>query len=255
MKIIIIGTLRTRSSYLLDTLSQEYNLEDKWEPYDDLFRKKTNGMLKNLPENVWPEYKKAAQEMTEKFMQQDNFILKVFSHAFFNTVKAEWNLMRNKPFTLDKANDLLDLETHLNISKYNHIYFLTRKDYINNICSYLFGQYTNTLLYTAKERHGIKFQNRPMIVRYNKLFIQLLIIQNMFLKVFEKKLVETSLPYVKLDYDEVPNYVLSNFPNIVNKFIETKFDYKSIIKNYDEIVNVIEEEKIKFQPLIDNLLP
>lgn len=74
------------------------------------------------------------------------------------------------------------------------------------------------------------------------------------MEVFEQRLLETKLPYTKLDYDDVPAYVSNTYPNITSDFIETKFDYKTLIKNYDQIVNVIEEEKLKFQPIVENLL-
>jgi len=252
MKIIILGTLRTRSSYLLNALSKNYNLKDKWEPYEDLMREKTHKTLRNDPDSVWPIYKKATIEMTENFMREDNFVLKLFSHAFFNSNKIEWELMKGRSFILD-SNDMLDLDTHFNLSHYDSIYFLTRKDYVNNVCSYLFGENTK-LLYTVRERNIIKLYRRPMFLHYKKLHLQIMIIKNMLMEVFEKKLIETSLPYTKLDYDDVPNYVKNTFPNITNDFVETNFDYKSLIKNYDQIVNIIEEEKLKFQPVIDNLL-
>lgn len=252
MKIIILGTMRTRSSYLLSALITAHNLISKWEPYDELQLDVYNNSFRKEPDVVWSKYKIESKKLTEKFMTEDNFALKLFSHAFFNNLKIKYACKKNKPFVLVNE-DSLDLEENIQISKYDQIYFLTRKDYINNICSFLFGAATR-YLYLGDTKHLISMYNKPIVLSYDKTNLQSILIQQLLLPVFENKLIDTRMPYIKLDYEELPEYVNKNYPSLENHYTDPKFDYKYLIKNYDEILNVIEEEKIKFQPLVDDLL-
>lgn len=244
--------MRTRSSYLLSTLMSAYNLVTKWEPYDDLQNDLYNTSLRKDPADLWVKYQLACKKLTSEFMATDNFALKFHSHAFFNCFKTFEACRKNKLFTLDNS-DYLNLQEHIQIADYDKIYFLTRKDYISHICSYLFGSYKQKL-YIVNMEKLIPYHNKPVILQYNKLELQALLIQHMLLPLFEQKLLETKLDYTKLDYDEVPSYINNNYPNAKSVYIETKFNYTNLIKNYDQIVNVIEEEKIKFQPIVDSLL-
>lgn len=252
MKVVVLGMLRTRSSFLLSTICNNYNLQDKWEPYEKLTRDVTGANFNKSPDNLWLRYKEKTIEFTSKLMSENNFGLKLFSHGFFNSYKIENCICKNQQIRLDSS-DMLDLEKHLQISNYNKVFFLTRNNYVDNICSYLFGLNTK-MLFEKEQALLINFYNKPILINYDKLHFQSMIIKQMLMRVFEGKIIEYKIPYTKLDYQEVPHYITSNFPNTETDFIETKFDYKKLIKNYDQIINEIEEQKEKFLPVIDSLL-
>lgn len=252
MKVIILGALRTRSSYLLNSVCKFYNLEQKWEPYDNLMREVSDKSFFKNEQILWSNYKQETCNLTKLLLANDNFALKFFSLASFNFYKVQQSLIKNKEFYFI-AEDVLDLQKNIQIERYDQIYFLTRNDYKNNIISYLFGS-GRKLLFLEEYKHLIKSYDKPVYLHYNKIDLQLMLIQNLLLEVFEKQLRERRLDYTKLDYEEVPNFVSTNFDNIRSDYVETKYDYKKIVKNYDEILNVIEESKQKFEPIIGSLL-
>lgn len=252
MKIIILAHLRTRSSFLLSALCNRFALENKWEPYEAIFRNVTNRGFRKEPEIIWPIYQEETTKFTAELMEQDNFVVKLFSHAFFNSNIIEWACMKNKPFNLEK-NDILDLENNFQISNYDKIYFLTRHDYINNVCSYLFGNAITKLLWFEKEKNAIKMYDRPMFLHYDKLSLQSMVIKNMLMPVYEQKLIDTKLPYTKLDYEDIPNYVETELLGAKSDFVESKYNYKNLIKNYDQLVNEIEEQRLRFTPIVNSL--
>lgn len=244
--------MRTRSSYLLSSLISAYNLTSKWEPYDDLQNDIYYTTLKKDPKDLWSKYITASKSLTSDLVKTDNFILKLHSHAFFNCYKILDACRKNNLFRLDSS-DSLELKDHIDISQYDKIYFLTRQDYISNICSYLFGTIKHKL-YLGDMHKIIPHHNKPITLSYNMYELQTLLIQNMLLPVFEKRLIETNLKYTKLDYNDVPAYIDTQYPDTTSSYTETKFNYKNLLRNYDQIVNVIEEEKLKFQPIVEDLL-
>lgn len=249
MKILIFGTVRTRSSYLLDVLSQYHNLTNLFEPYA-IEVKVSNKLLFRRPDQAWIKYKEELNSITKNISSDDNFGLKIFPSNTFNFWK--YNFVYNK--TLDwniTKNDLLDVESTYNLSMYDQIFVLHRENFADLVCSY-FHAWSTQFLYKKNEKILVQ-TNKPKQKRlqfnYNKL--KTIIIEDLIFQHHVINLQKTNLSLIKLEYNNVPTYVKENYKNITSNLLESNYDYKNTISNYDEILENI--QKIKTESEIEEL--
>jgi hypothetical protein len=51
------------------------------------------------------------------------------------------------------------------------------------------------------------------------------------------------IKYTELEYNEIPKYIESNFPNVKSNHVETNYDYKNIVKDYDKLEDMYYQDK------------
>jgi len=240
MKVVILGTFRTRSSYLLDTICNHYKLAFKFEPYDDLTHEVYETSFKKLPAENWKRYAEQVNLLSDQLITESNYGLKIFSNAYFNSFIIDSTLSKKKIPTLLKT-DKLDFISNFKLHHYDQIYFVNRKSCIDNAISYVYGTHTS-LLYSERERKLVNhYKNKPIKLHYDHFTIQTMVLKWLLMDIYEKDLQKTKLPYIKLDYDEIPSYVGKNFPNTTSQFIDTELDYANLVSNYHQFVDGVEK--------------
>lgn len=252
MKIAVLCTFRTRSSYLTDVLSKHYNIKDIWEPYENLTRSVFRSSFNRSPTNLWQAYKTQVPKLTDTFLEQGNFVLKIFNHAYFNSYKIEYHLERKLNFSFDDT-DYCDLINHFKLDKYDQIYFLNRKNVHDNIISFLFGMQTK-MLYSEDQIPLLSKHKKIKKLSYDPLNLKILVSKNMLMPFYLNQLKKIGLPFIELDYEDIPNYVSEHFPNVQTEYVESNINYKELICNYDETVGEIEKYKKELEPYFIKLL-
>lgn len=248
MNILLLCLPRTRSSLLQDILSQHYQLENVWEPY-----KPAEFICKNVlfdkPELMNDKFIKAIKNISKKLEQKNNFIAKIFPMQTYNSMLY----LYSQKYQFGK-NDILDLEDTYNISRYDIIYILKRKNLVDCIVSFYFAHYHSQFVFTTQNKSMIEVYKPKNKIKLNIPLeaIRSGVIDYFVLEYHKNWLEKNNRKVINLDYDEIPNYIHDNFPKLKSRHIETNYNYKEFIINYDEILGQIESTKKELN--LDSLL-
>lgn len=237
MKILLFGMARSRSTFLSDIIAQHYGYDNLFEPYH---RSLTGVINKKFDvhkrKEKWEAYLKAANMITKKLSERDNFIVKLFPDALYNFFKYEENsIPRYYKKNMDKL-DCLPILEHYNIKMYDLMYATYRSNKIDNVCSFLTASKHDEFLFYNEQRAKF-YAPKKIKLDYSDQIIQHLAFNDFYYYINLEILKKFNPNIVCLEYDEIPNYVSKNFPNIKSSLIDTKYDYKNNILNYDEIAD------------------
>lgn len=254
MKILLFGMARSRSSYLSDILANHYNYENYYEPYHrqlvEVINKKFDTHKRK---EKWEAYVKAANGVTNKLKNKDNFVVKLFPDALYDFFKFEDNSIPRFYYWDIKKSDCLPILEHYNIQMYDVMYATYRTNKIDNVCSFLSAARHDQFLFVSEQRAKF-YAPKKIKLSYNPIQIEHLAFNDYFYYL-NLEIVKKHYPnIICLDYDEIPNYVNNNFPNVKSKFIDTKYDYKNNIVNYDEIADDYMKARKKIEESCASLL-
>lgn len=235
MRILLLSMARTRSSVLIDALSKKHQVPNLYEKYSECGPDAvSNLVLFKKPENLWEKFKTETRKKTDEFMLQDSFAIKLFVGNVFNNYQVNPKYNKNPNWIITK-DSFLDLETYFDVSKYNQIYILNRENITDVICSYWHALNKNLFL-TNNQKIASKLSPKGTININDHVklyFIKTYIIYRKYLYDVANYLDRKNIQYTSLDYEQVPNYLQTHFPNIELSTIDTNYDYKSSFENYD----------------------
>ena len=223
-KICLIGFPRSRSSFLLESLSRHYDLHTE-KSIEDLFHSFRHY---NIDENEF--VKRYAELLNELDDPNKRFIIR------FHPVHLSKRRSKHVDFDL---NLILDFDQY-NFSQYDKIYFSTR-NLVDQICSLFVAAKTG--IWTYKKDNGTRplsklegwiiEENAGMI--FNALGDQIIVDQ------LEQYLKRNNISYEVLDYDNIVTYAEKNgLPVKEISHLETHYDYSKIILNYDQLPQYVE---------------
>jgi hypothetical protein len=248
MKILLLCLPRTRSSCMQDVLSKAYNLNNLQEPYNMVEVETKKKLFFHQHDVIWPLYKNRVLQITEEIHQQDNLIVKIFPDITTNYL-SYINHAYKEDFKLEE-NEILDIDDFCKISQYDKIYVLTRNNITDLYCSYRYGLNFKKLQYLdTKYDKGLSNMRskQKIILPYEDKFMALDILQYLIFQYHLKKIEEKNIEFIQLEYNDVPNYLQTNFSDIQTSYLETNFDYQSLIKNYHDIDSKLKYYEIKFK--------
>ena len=220
MKILVLGTPRSRSNYLLFALAQHLRLENLVEPYalnhHDLAR---------------------VSDISKTLSLKDSYICKLQTSDI-------------RPCNHDYHTDNLWYKSFL-FHQYDKIITTSRENMVDQTASLIVAIETGNWLgyYSPPAATKIVFQDHHIIMILD------IIRQKRTLRKICDRLQAENLPAEHLYYDTVPNYLRDlGFSGIVEKTLKLSngspvsgYDYSKIIKNYDELrtfVNYVEKNSI-----------
>ena len=237
MKIAVLTMTRTRSSYLLDILAKHYQITNLYEKYKDInpdqFKKKCIGISSK---EVWERYKTQTVTLTNQiFLENQSFVVKIFPITVLNYFS---NL---SGYSKD---DFLDLVRYYRLDEYDKVFILTRNNITDLACSHIYAMQTQ-FLFAKDEVAKIDYYNpsrkkKVFLSNQNLKYFQSRIDQHLFLEHIHLYLDRQQIPYTKLDYGSVKDYVGTHCPNIESDIIESKYDYAAHLSNYEEIKKEVE---------------
>lgn len=212
MKVCIIGAQRSRSSMLRDTISNFYNIPILGEDLDQCFNEFRPSNSKDL------------------FLQELEKIVDNINASKEGVIRIHPSDLVDNALT-DHA-DLLDFEM-FNFEQYDRIFFTTRESISDMVGSLFLARLSNKFMYRpnedVKQFEPVQFSFKDHeIVRH-------CIKSELVIEHLRKHLESLGIVTTNLEYDEVPSFILSTFPNTDCGYIETNYNYSSLIKNYHEL--------------------
>ena len=256
MKILLFCLPRTRSSFLQDILSQHYKIPNLFEPYKFAEKLATKTMFISTA-NIGKLYKKAIIDISAELKNEPTGILKMFPCHTYNSYELLWKKDHN--FTIQKE-EILDLEKVHNISNYDKIFVLKRKNLTEGMASYWFANERGQFLFTKETQFFVQSYMPKTKINLDMPY-KWLKVHYMDCRVMDYQLAwmtKNKIDFTELYYEDIPNYVETNFPNYETKYVETAYDYKNIIANYDLIDERIKRAKAEvdsdFEKIFEELL-
>ena len=213
MKICIIGFPRSRSSILLETISNFYNIPVLGNPLNDSDHRNLNS---NLGKNTLRTIHQVDEGVVrfhplELMNKQDNY--KIYNF------------------------DLLNFE------QYDTIYVTSRESVSDVIASeivaYTLKKYTyqsQTELFNNISPITITNEHRNLIKEY--------VLSENLVNQLKNYFEINGMVYKDLFYNTIPEYLSNNFPNTQISHVETNYDYAQIVVDYNSISSIYNSYKL-----------
>lgn len=228
---------RTRSSVMVNSYSQKYLIPNLFEEYRDVAPDKVSEMVFfQRPKDLWEKFQQVTKQKTKEiFCKYPNgFVIKLFPINILNDFQYNPYFSKNSDWHITEKS-ILDLEEYFEISNYDKIIILYRKNSCDQICSWWHAY--NRRFFLTNNINEINLNIPKGKINVNTLYpeynIKSSIVYKKYLEYISTYLNKKNLKYTLLEYDDVPEYLKNNFSNIPLSTIDTKFNYKEQIENYD----------------------
>lgn len=228
MKIAVLGIPRTRSSYLIDVVSNNFNLNNQFEIYQDLQGGCWNSKNWTNKENYWELYKNKIITVTNDLFEKNNFSIKIFSNVLLSP---------------DYKCIFEDIQ-FLRLNEYNTIYYLYRDNIYDLIISQLTARRNKKFLYSKEDLINLDTYYYSLDLLQNKILreIDYILITITIHKKIKEYLLRKNINFIELEYQEIPTYITNNFSNVETIYKEHNINY-SYVKNYKEVCEYIDYRK------------
>jgi hypothetical protein len=117
------------------------------------------------------------------------------------------------------------------------VYFIYRESISDLIASYLIAEELDTFTYQADIKPFENIEPIEITEKHHNHIIGQLYSEKVVLKLKEY-FENNDIKYADLFYNDIPSFVETHYPGTKTFHIETKYNYRSIIKNYDEILSL-----------------
>ncbi len=242
MKVLVLSTVRTRSSYLLDCLCKYYNLNNFYEHYAQL----QFDVKRVASTDLFAKYQELIRSKTEQINVVDNVGVKIHPTNFINVFKYHHDDSYQGPWNINSINDFVNID-YYNFQQYDKVFILTRKNFIDLYCSWITGQKLNKLLYTKLERNLIEKNKTNYNIKLHPKIAKILLFDSWFLDNVKDYLNIDNNKITNLDYDTATDFVSKNFTNVSSQYLDTQFNYRELITNYQEIQEGLLQIQTEFQ--------
>lgn len=206
---------RSRSSILLETISEFYNIKILGE-HD----------INTLEIRYGEDYINSLQSFLKK---NSNFLNGVIR---FHPLQ----MVANRPFRI------LNFDW-FKFDQYDKIFFTYRKSISDNIASNFVATKINRFTYKSKDE--IKTNLGPFeFTQEDYYHVRDYYRSIHVMEQLKEYLRRYDIEWTDLDYDEIPKYIQNNYPGIDVSHVETKYQYDKIISNFNDIIKIYNETKL-----------
>jgi hypothetical protein len=245
MKVILLSTARSRSSVIVNSYSQKYQITNLFEEYKDVCPENVSKLVFfHRQSDLLNKFKKLTKEKTDKIFHDNpnGFVIKLFPVNILNDFQYNPEFAKNSNWHITE-DSLLDLEEYFQISKYDKIIITYRKNTCDQICSW-WHAYNKKIFLTNNEQDVSALTPKGKIeidTPYPLYTLKSTIVYKKYLEYISTYLDKKNLKYTLLEYHDVPKYLEDNFSNITLSTVDTKYDYKNQIENYNSLNETIEK--------------
>lgn len=254
MKICVLSHARCRSSILVTSLANSYNLVNLQEDYDEAKKfsyKERQQISKSLDKKneTLNIYSDRLEKFTNKFFSENNdFVIKIWPR-FFNATEFCYNI----------DSFIKNLEKTFNFSQYDKI-ILSNRDPLDAICSlslaikygYNYNDKNLAILGTKRRYENIE-HNKVELHSWNKSFLAEILLIDNIRHYFDRK----NISYDFVPFTDVPSYV-NNLPEPTTPKkwylpIDTNIDYSKAVINYYEFKKELEDYTRSLIPVLNKI--
>lgn len=226
MKVCVIGFPRSRSSLLYETISLFYNIPI-------LPGERITEIINGFNSNSNTYTSCHIENMIKYELQKDNLrkdgVIRIHPIQFSYIIWKE-----------GYSRIMMNLDSY-DFKHYDQIYFSFRNSISDTLAStivaYRLGKYT----YRSKDEI-FKFK-KPIDTIINRRILHDYIYSCIIYSHMKKYFDSLDIKYTELEYNEIPKYIESNFPNVKSNHVETNYDYKNIVKDYDKLEDMYYQDK------------
>lgn len=215
MKILVIGQPRSRSNFLVDSLSTHFNIENIKEPYYMVDKKDTA--------HYYSTISKTTNDLTEAF---SSFVCKL------QTTDIIGNFSNFFP--------LIDF-TGFNFDIFNSIYLTYRSNLADQLCSLIVARETGKYAYSRLKNIPVitagSFRFDPVTHRPQIFDLSL---NHLKFRMVRRFLNSKNKNYTVIEYNDSVEWVRANLPQANSNLLESRLDYKGIFVNYNEVVDIMD---------------
>lgn len=292
MNICIIGTPRSRSTFFVDSLKEEYNLKNWYEHYDignlaklglrELVLINKENTIEGKTNKKFEIYQNFIKSSTNELLADKEFngnVIKFWGRHVVPVLhkRPEKMIFDNKHYESNK-NKLLsnrfiynledfnpyivtDFSNHFQLQKYNKLYILDR-NILDSMSSLVYSIFLDKRIYQKNIISDIKLlrnlkETPPKLnVDTNLPWVKFGIFELAVVHHIEKYLLDNQITYTKISYDEIPNYVKNNFPKYKEEnhiTVNSNLNYNELISNYDEFSEFVNKFYKQCLNRIENL--
>jgi len=216
MKILVLGTARSKSNYITASIAEYYKLDYIYEPYRVCFEE-------NFKKNFIDSIKKVTQQLDER----DNFVMKL----------EVTNLIPNG------YNKLINLNL-FNWKNFDKIFTTSRINLSDTIASLTIAQDLGRYFNTKDSLPLPKITPREFSTKLNndRISVYSSIRDREILKVTQEWLKKNNINYTEVFYETADTFIKNELGDArQNIWFKNDYDYKSIFTNYSQIENIAEE--------------
>ena len=228
MKICIIGHPRTRSSHLMEILSFYHGIP--------IIGEDLNEHCSKLSDKSWVRTA-SPDDLPDRYVSN-------YTNILTKNKRISTGIIRLHPTQISlmpAAGTVFDFNM-FNFTQYDKIYITTRNNILEMISSYVVS--TTLKKFTYKSQDELYKNIQPITIGARDYYcIKILMYSELILKHLKEYFQKHNIEYTELDYDTIPNYLETHFPNIHTTHVETNYDYESIVTNYIKIPELCEEFK------------
>jgi hypothetical protein len=235
MKICLIGFTRSRSSIVLETISNFHQIPILGQEFNE-------HLPKLLPNRDWME-DTSSPAVPDDHLVEVKLSLKEINDCNEGIVRYHPDQLSFIPF----SGAMLDLDL-FNFKHYDKIIFTVRHDVAAMIGSRFIATVLNQWTYNFQSQ--VKTVSPRTINNLDYYHIKLTLYNKLVVDHLKKYFAKNDILHEEVDYDDVPAYLNKNFPTThYCSMVKTNYDYKSIITNFNEIMGLCE----KFKPEVESM--
>jgi len=222
MKILVLGTARSKSNYITASLAEYYKLDYIYEPYRVCFEE---NIKRNYTKNLIDSLKKVTQLLDKR----DNFVMKL----------EVTNLIPNG------YNRLLNLNL-FNWKNFDKIFTTSRINLSDTIASLTIAQDLGRYFNTKDSLPSPKITPREFSIklRNDRISVYSALRDREILKATQEWLKKNNINYTEVFYETADTFIKNELRDArQNIWLKNDYDYQSIFTNYSEIENLANDLK------------
>jgi hypothetical protein len=232
MKIGVISRGRTASSAVVNSLTTNNKLSNKFEIYFDMHIKLSRyyQLRPNTTKNIqFTDFQTKLYNLTKSLFDEGNFIVKIWpSMLCFPPHK----IYKNQSFQDIKDNFIFDITEYLNIHQYDKLYFLD-KDLHHSAISWVYSK--KTKIFHKRKNMSIQIPKINLdSADYDT--VRFYILEYCLHQKLRQFLLDKQIPFTEIS---------NNFESYINsdmlKIEESQNDYENLIYEYTDLYSYISE--------------
>ena len=229
MKIALFSQPRSRSSLLINSISEYYKIKN----YFEYFQSAGNSFLRreNIKNDPWLMYQDYASRAVTKMHNEPHcvkFIPTNFIDIFYKSEKSITDTLLQ-----DQSHHIKNFVDFFRLKDYDKIYITYRENLTEALCSMNNANLNRS--WWLREKKDLPFQAVDLTNTDIRNVMLKLIFTKVLLEKIELKLTEHGISFIRLGYNEIPTYVQPQYPEVSPGVVETDLDYQQLTPNFDEI--------------------